>query len=1737
MPNNPTWADTVEDAPTWNDTVSETPKWEDAVPESVIPTSIDVDESGLPTSTTPRQRKRIDLASQLAAEQVRGEALDAEAHDLARQERNITRFANPFTTIVNAPGQIMAELGGVSDTYEPIYKKDSLLHLSVPQEDTSALAGVGRSSAKLINSLSDPDELMKLPAAELGALGKALFAIGISAEAPDQVQHAVQVWRDPRSTKADKAEAITDPAVSAAMLTALGYSKAPASKVPEYPGLPDPDLVARNAASPGTMRPQELERFGAPEAEAPEMFQAGEVPFNRMQRFGGRVLPPVEVLPRMGRIENVPILEELRPKEELETRGKVSFGAEAPTLLRNALEVPEEVRESVAKAQDVGLDKSVEALKQTTKEANRAVQEPKAESIPVSEAPGNSAAVGEGIPAPEAPAPVREAQGAQEVAKPTLDYEPKSTDAARELGYQSQSPEGIKAIEDKLAEKQAEFDALKEQMKAATDPKQKMAIMDKLGQIASGSKHMLTEALKIANGTYLDRPLDVEWVKQRMARDVPTTAVQTEPPTGTVRLYRGQNGEGAGGAFWSKNPDYAASFGKDVQVVDVPESVAAAGEKALREQGNGTKDAVLLPDEWQNKATPMENPPAPKVVDVTEPRTKLVEDTVKSAQAEVESLIKSGEVPESVKSFSDLQDHIDANMLVNSPEIGRVGKQLGWKQQDFIDFTTDAINKLDDWLKNRVPHGTFSEGAKAIADKLRDQFKTPDTGAQLGTFGVVPKVINAAVELAAKVIEKGGTVADAIAEALDYIRKNHGGYFDEKGFTDSVRKTVEPLEAARQKNTETRRAFGVDYQAASTKPAVPATTGKPVSADLKDIYRIFEPEAPKKPTLRQRGNTAVEAIRTGFSSKFRPLNKLAEDISKEYGAPKKDVAGVFEQLKGSSGKAQADIYRFNQDMKPVQGSEKDFNAYVFLRRSLDRLKQDEADAAAGLPVRRGVSSYTIPELEAKLSTLEAQVGDKLPAFEKAADAYQKHMDQALALQVDSGRMSQEVYDAIKKGNQFYAPFKVMKYIEESSKPKGSGARVDTMADYVKAMEGIESPEFKLGDMLGAARQNIAMSRVLAEKNKAMQQITDLAGLDTDGLFVKKLKGKEEPPRGWADVNVLENGEKQRYAVNQQVADAVQVSEKLGGIFPRMAAGIFRFGATTGNIPFQISNILADTPRQALVSKFGIQILPDLLLAPFDKLAGRPTNLKRSAIQSLKYPIGLLDSIYSGMFGEVAGVKNKTMLDFLDSGSAGTSIQEYLTPGALRKTTAPESLAKKVVMAPVRFATAIEQTSKLLGVKRAMELRNLESAKDLTPDEITEIRRFSGSPDFGRMGKWTEKYGLNIAEMFLNARIQGAVADVGRLTGRDGARTAAATWINLAAAVGLPTLLLYLRNHKDAQSTEAIDQRSDQEKKNYWLIPKTDEQGNPRYITTQQGEKIQDYWRVPKRESSKWTANFVEAGLDFARKRDPETFNKWATGMLEEVSPVNISGKNAQERMESAVGGLNPLAKAPIELSMNRDTYRHKPVVPDTLKKASPEQQYTDRTAEVFKQLAQAMPDVAPEFLRSPLTLENMAKNISASLLTQFLPRKPVEGRTGFENTPLMQRFQALPFLDSGDFDERMSKYERESADEQINRFRKAREIIDANKGKPLSDLGQATGGDPKLVSTVVDLWMAEQRGITPQERRIIALPAQERARYIADELQGKSEAEKGVILGNLSRKRILTAAVAQELVKALGQQK
>lgn len=961
---------------------------------------------------------------------------------------------------------------------------------------------------------------------------------------------------------------------------------------------------------------------------------------------------------------------------------------------------------------------------------------------------------------------------------------------------------------------------------------------------------------------------------------------------------------------------------------------------------------------------------------------------------------------------------------------------------------------------------------------------------------------NSAVDVAIASVKAGKAIAQAIDDALKYLR-NQGKQFDE---------------TQARKNLEYQVGGETGGPPTSRPPTTPASSGAPAprGATLDDVYKIFEPAEKPRPGVKQTLVKAVESLRTGFSSRFRPIDKLAEDIAKEYGiASRKGIAGIFEQLKGSSGKAEADIYRFDRAVSnKVRGSEKDFSAYMFLRRSLDRLNQDAADRAAGLPARRSVSTYTIPELEAKLATLEAKLGpDKLKNFQEAADVYQQHMDAALKLQVDSGRMSQEIYNAIKEGNAFYAPFKVLKYFEEGIKPEGTGRKVDTVAGFTKAMEGIESPDFKLGDMLGAARQNIALSRILAEKNNTMRRFAELADQDVNSVFTQKLRPGQDAPLGMEVVNVLRNGRQERYAVNRDVAQAVQLfgdtANSFGARVLQMASVPFRLGATALNIPFQFSNLLADLPRAALVSKYGIRGVTDLV----------------------RYPLDIIDALYSSMLGNVVGYKNKLFLDFLDSGAAGTTIQEYLTPQGLKfqRTSIPETVAKKALYTLPDFAQAIEQMSKVLGVKRAMRITGAESGKELAakiPEAVTEVRRFSGSPDFGRQGRWVEEARLNLLYMFLNARIQGVTSDLGRLVGRDGAKEAAKMWGKMGAAVGVPTAYLYSLN-RSSEYADDYDKRPKQEKENYWLIPKDT------FITNEQGEKMRDYWRIPKRESAKWIANSLEAAMDFAEKKDLNTFANWTETMIEEITPVNIQGDTFPQRLESVAASLNPIIKSPLEMATGRDMYRHRDIVPDQMQKASPSEQYTDRTAEVFKSLASKMPDVLPEVFHSPIMLESLVRNLSAGLVTQFLPRRPIEGRGDVENAALLQRFQALPYTDQEKFKSEMEALERNAADDQVRRYRNANTFVRENKSLDFDDkiekAAKTYSGDQRQLERIIDLLIAERNGITSQERQVLALPVAQRAQFIFNQMEGLNADKKEELFRNYAIKRILTEGVASEL--------
>lgn len=88
---------------------------------------------------------------------------------------------------------------------------------------------------------------------------------------------------------------------------------------------------------------------------------------------------------------------------------------------------------------------------------------------------------------------------------------------------------------------------------------------------------------------------------------------------GMVRVYHGKGaaeGAGQGDVWWSTNPQRAASYGPQVEYVDVPKAVAESGTLAVRNQGIGTTGDLMLDPSWSRNAKPAQVGTRAKVWDL-----------------------------------------------------------------------------------------------------------------------------------------------------------------------------------------------------------------------------------------------------------------------------------------------------------------------------------------------------------------------------------------------------------------------------------------------------------------------------------------------------------------------------------------------------------------------------------------------------------------------------------------------------------------------------------------------------------------------------------------------------------------------------------------------------------------------------------------------------------------------------------------------------------------------------------------------------------------------------------------------------------------------------------------------------------------------------------------------------------------------------------------------------------------
>lgn len=903
---------------------------------------------------------------------------------------------------------------------------------------------------------------------------------------------------------------------------------------------------------------------------------------------------------------------------------------------------------------------------------------------------------------------------------------------------------------------------------------------------------------------------------------------------------------------------------------------------------------------------------------------------------------------------------------------------------------------------------------------------------------------------------------------------------------------------------------------------------------LAETRKVFTPD-PTELTKEQKLLTTPQAkLLQAFQNIFRPLSKMEEAlVGRGEGVLLGDAASM---TAGSVGKAEAALYLVNEAQKELipTVSKENLNDYLFYRRVVDRLKTD----AEG----RGVGNWTIAKAQNGLNRILREVGDDtFVKLEEFARVVQTSADEDLKMLVRSGRLSQSNYDEIKRMNEFYAPFYVMEYFSQmdGAIETMGGKALDTTQSVVKAVKGIKDEDFKLLDIMAGFQLNKMRAQVLADKNVVMRRMAELSRVDTEHRFMKDLGTKTqakysgEVPKGWEVVNYMENGVQKKIAVLPEVAQAVKGMDTIraGAFMTTLAsfASPLRAGATGLNAGFQIVNIFKDAARLGIMSKYGVESLwknpVDLFMFVGDLITG------------------FTHSVRSNLLGD----KSQLYLDFLKSGAARSTLASSLVPDALARAAqqGDDKLAASILKVPLRsfisgtekFGNALEESIKLAGFRRGVRAEGLGKLTGKAYDDALEriayeVRNYAGSPDFSKHG--THGKALNVLFMFANARIQGTAADLRRIVGRTGDKERNAAVVRLTFGIGTATGYLWYLNNQP-ENVEDYNKRSLSERNAYFLWPRYTETGEPMYYINEEGQKVREYLRFPKFEVVGMMANVFEAGLNYAAKRDPKGIMEMGKVALENLSPIPITGRNLQERMQSVASGLNPVFKAPLEIATNKSFFQHRDIVKQRLQGVRPEEQYLETTPKAFIDVARAMPEVAPDFLRSPLYLKQLTENFTGSMLTQFM-RPQLEGRSSATTNPLVARFFAAPILDEQEDWDLINRYKTEQSTNNLLRQRAIDQYLknSANytPAQRMQSLAELLASDPERNAVALrDALRDRVLGITDKDKAIRSLPPEFRAQFLEERTRKMENPEsRDAFYQEMIRKGLINRDTLKEIM-------
>lgn len=914
------------------------------------------------------------------------------------------------------------------------------------------------------------------------------------------------------------------------------------------------------------------------------------------------------------------------------------------------------------------------------------------------------------------------------------------------------------------------------------------------------------------------------------------------------------------------------------------------------------------------------------------------------------------------------------------------------------------------------------------------------------------------------------------------------------------------------------------------------------ASELKVVDDILSSvsETEKKP-LKQRLTELTDRFTNRFISQYSSLSRAESDILKLADIQRErsiTIGQLFEQNHAIRDLAARDVDAFKRRIiEPLQGNERNFERYLVARRLLNR--------AIFKPEKRKVAGIGVERANAMLQALRKEIGDDAYMLVKniAESDYQEVMDDALKLQKNAGIISERQYKDIKADNDFYAPFDVL---EKDGKIIIDNEYDGMGSPTIAAISGMETEDFKIRSPLERSMELVYMARVRARTNNLMGEVGRLADVVENDIIKRVLKDTTRAPRGRDLIEYRINGEIAKLEVDSDIARALASGNARTNDFlfkvARLGSTPLRWGATIYNAGFQVVNTVADVSRQAVMSRYGIN----------------------SAMDVVQYPLDYAYALWSSFSGNVLGKQNKLFKAQLEIGASNSTFTR-----AVNQAVEAESLSRaarlskgvvqkgKIVGDTVQgLANVLEQTTKLMTTRRGLRAEGI-NLDDINIETLTaglkydkkgrlttkseleylnklyriayDVRRFGGSPDFGRFGLHTKN--LNAIMMFLNARIQAITTDFGRLIGGvpGDKKLTNAIRLRFGAMVGIPAIYIMASMMSDPAVYDDYKKLNSREREDNFMLP-TD-----RFFIDENGQEQREFIRLPKRGPMKM-ANIIEATMQAIYEEDPNAARGLMYSIVEELSPVNFQlGEGMNRFVQSSFSGFNPLIKVPAENAFNVNFYFGSPIVPDYIEGERadmlPEElQYKEQTPEAYRALG--------AFINlSPLKIEHALRGFTGGGLNQFIRKEPLEGRSALTENQFTKRFFASRYRDDSGTTDIIEQATKAQAVENVTYSRMAKTAIEEMDALPVSErrgyLREIELRDPKLAQEIISEVEKRERGLSYAERQLLQLNVRNgaRAKAIVEILDSyETGSERRAYVEELVKKGVISDTVLEQII-------